>query len=342
MLTNPDNGNTPYNVDDSAVISDAGNRIVFDSTVSSGNGPPTAHLYVTDLAGHIQTDLVTTQFVPQPSDPNQYVAFSQPDISGGGRYLTFWVETRSFDSGTGTDTPIGSETLYTYDRATSTAKTVATTTATNNDWPASMSDDGRYIVFQSDSDALDVQAGGTANGKLDIFVYDRNANGGAGGIIGVTDSATMQANGDSERASISGNGRYVIFAQHRDQPGAGRHQRAGRHFRLRSADADLPAHFGGDGRQPGQRRQHAWRRRSRFGANGTVFGSTASNLVVPNDTDNGNSDIFTVDRSAGTLSSVVEDVTTPAFAGAPRGTRSRPITHSISPTSIWATRIPFR
>src|SRR6202008_1916862 len=48
-----------------------------------------------------------------------------------------------------------------------------------------------------------------------------------------------------------------------------------------------------------------------------AFGSTAGNLVVPNDTDGGASDVFVVDRSGGTKGVVVEDVTTPAFNGAP-------------------------
>ena len=70
-----------------------------------------------------------------------------------------------------------------------------------------MSNDGRFVVFESDSDALDTQVGATANGHMDIFVWDRQANGGAGGIIGVTNHSGFEANDDSERASISGNGR---------------------------------------------------------------------------------------------------------------------------------------
>ena len=101
MLTNPDNNNTPYNVDDMATISGAGNRMVFDSFVPNNNGPSTVHVYVTDLSGHILTDITSGQLgISQPSDPSQYIAFSSPDISGSGRYLTFWAETRSTGNGT--------------------------------------------------------------------------------------------------------------------------------------------------------------------------------------------------------------------------------------------------
>ena len=53
-----------------------------------------------------------------------------------------------------------------------------------------------------------------------------------------------------------------------------------------------------------------------------AFGSTASNLTVPSDNDNGHSDVFVVDQSAGTIGVVVQDDTTPAFAGAPVGSLS--------------------
>ena len=53
-----------------------------------------------------------------------------------------------------------------------------------------------------------------------------------------------------------------------------------------------------------------------------AFGSTAGNLVTPNDTDNGQSDIFVVDRTGGIFGAVIEDDTTPAFVGAPAGSLS--------------------
>jgi VCBS repeat-containing protein len=315
VLTNPANGDTPYNVDDFAAISGAGNQIVFDDYVSSSTGPGAEHLYVTDLSGQIRTDLTLAQLgISPPSDPNQFTFFVEPEISGSGRYLAFWAMTVGFDQGTGQTTPVGLETLYTYDRATSTYKIVASTTATNNDWPALMSNDGRYIVFQSDSNTLDSQAGGTANDHTDIFVYDRQANGGNGGIIGVTDSSFVQGNGDSGRGSISGNGRYVIFSSVASNLVAGDTNGQGDTFVY-----DTQAHtfqrvsVAADGTQGnGDSMLGAdlgW------GYGFPAFGSTAGNLVVPNDTDGGHSDIFVVDSTGGVNGAVTEDVTTPGAPG---------------------------
>ena len=179
LLTNPVT-HVPYAVNDEARIA-GGNLIVF-SSMDFGNdtGPPIRHIYVTDLAGHIQTDITPgTVGITEPTDPNdplfnRQTNFQQPDISGNGRYLTFWTVANTFDPNTNTATPAGDATLYTYDRASGHYQIIATSSGSDGDnWWASMSNDGRYVVFQSDSDALDVQAGGVANGHMDIFVWDR-------------------------------------------------------------------------------------------------------------------------------------------------------------------------
>jgi Domain of unknown function (DUF4347)/Cadherin-like/Putative Ig domain/WD40-like Beta Propeller Repeat len=71
---------------------------------------------------------------------------------------------------------------------------------------ASISSDGRYVVFESTATNLVV---GDTNGVTDVFVYDRqtlttkrvsvNSNG-------------IEANGISDRASISADGRYIAFS----------------------------------------------------------------------------------------------------------------------------------
>ncbi len=71
----------------------------------------------------------------------------------------------------------------------------------------SMSDDGRYVAFQSDATNLDPDA---SNNRADIFVYDAQAetvelasraDGGSG----------AEGDGNSSRPSISPDGRYVAF-----------------------------------------------------------------------------------------------------------------------------------
>jgi Tol biopolymer transport system component len=70
---------------------------------------------------------------------------------------------------------------------------------------SSISADGRYVAFGSDSDNLVL---GDINGTYDIFVHDRQT--------GVTDrvsvdSSGLEGNGFSNEPSISANGRYVAF-----------------------------------------------------------------------------------------------------------------------------------
>jgi hypothetical protein len=69
----------------------------------------------------------------------------------------------------------------------------------------SISADGRYVSFESDSSLLEV---GDTNGKRDIFIHDR--------VTGSTWRASIatngaQGNGDSMNSWISGDGRYVVF-----------------------------------------------------------------------------------------------------------------------------------
>jgi putative cell wall-binding protein len=69
----------------------------------------------------------------------------------------------------------------------------------------SISDDGRYVVFSSDATNL---VADDTNGVRDVFVRDR--------VAGTTKRVSVnsdgdEANGFSQDASISGNGRYVAF-----------------------------------------------------------------------------------------------------------------------------------
>jgi len=68
-----------------------------------------------------------------------------------------------------------------------------------------LSGDGRYVAFESRASNL---VAGDANGRIDIFVYDRQAD----TIERVSVSTTgRQANRDCYRPVLSGDGRYVAF-----------------------------------------------------------------------------------------------------------------------------------
>lgn len=68
-----------------------------------------------------------------------------------------------------------------------------------------VSNDGRYVVYQSD--ASDIVQGDT-NGQSDVFLYDRQTD--QTTRVSVASDGT-QANGESGRPVISGNGRYIAY-----------------------------------------------------------------------------------------------------------------------------------
>jgi VCBS repeat-containing protein len=257
------------------------------------------HVLVTNLSGQIITDITPVQLGITASN----VWIEEPDISGNGRYLTFWAAAHDTSpSGNGDYT--GPATLYYYDRNTHTATPIATTDPTQNHevWWASMSDDGRYVVFASN---LPLVAGDT-NGTSDIYLWDRDANGGQGALEGITLPAGAIGNGDSLRPSISSDGRFITFASTASnlvgidgdangQPDTFLYDRQTHTFSLISNASDGTP---GDGES-----SYA----SDISSNGqiVVFSSDAANLV-PGDT-NGDADIFVVDRSGGTVSTVGED-----------------------------------
>jgi len=89
--------------------------------------------------------------------------------------------------------------------------------AGGNSASPSISDDGRYVVFQSN--AVDLVDDDT-NGLQDIFVHDRDAD--ADGIfdetgavstirVSVDSDGNQVAGGSSASPSISDDGRYVVF-----------------------------------------------------------------------------------------------------------------------------------
>lgn len=69
-----------------------------------------------------------------------------------------------------------------------------------------ISDDGRYVVFESDASDL---VANDNNGTRDIFRYDRTAD--AIELVSVDSSGTGSGNGFSGRPTVSGDGRFVAF-----------------------------------------------------------------------------------------------------------------------------------
>jgi len=142
---------------------------------------------------------------------------NSPSISGDGRYVAFDSDATDL---VGSDNN-GKFDIFVHDLQTGTTIRVSVDSgggeANGDSNSPSISGDGRYVAFESS--APDLVAGDT-NGKVDIFVHDRDADGNGiydevGGISTVRVSLVTgggEGNGDSSAPSISSSdGKYVAF-----------------------------------------------------------------------------------------------------------------------------------
>jgi Tol biopolymer transport system component len=177
--------------------------VAFESAASnlvSGDTNGSGDIFVKDL----QTG--TTKLISVASDGTQGNNTSfYPSISADGRYVAFQSDASNLVSG---DTN-GARDIFVKDLQTSTTKLISVasdgTQGNNTSFYPSISADGRYVAFVSDSSNL---VSGDTNGLPDIFVKDLQT--GTTKRISVASDGT-QGNGNSFSASISADGRYVAF-----------------------------------------------------------------------------------------------------------------------------------
>lgn len=136
---------------------------------------------------------------------DNYVFNSNPSVSGDGRYIAFKSNATNLVS----NTTSGDYQIYLRDRVNQTTQLVSRTpsgTGGNADSDgARVSNDGRYVVFQSGSSDL---VANDTNNMTDIFRYDRTN----GTIIRVSVAANgAQVGGDSGMPDISADGNTVVF-----------------------------------------------------------------------------------------------------------------------------------
>ena len=128
-----------------------------------------------------------------------------PVLSADGRYVVFGSYANNLVTG---DTN-GKRDVFIHDRQTGTTTRVSVSSAGAQAAGMSafyaVSDDGRYVAFQSNAKNL---VAGDTNGKIDVFV--RDVVGGTTTRVSVS-SAGGQANNHSQFPDISGDGRYVAF-----------------------------------------------------------------------------------------------------------------------------------
>jgi len=165
-----------------------------------------------------------------------------------------------------------------------------------SDFPA-ISADGRYVAFRSYASNL---VPGDGNSQHDIFVHDR-ATGRTERVS--VDSAGLEANGRSSHPAISGDGRYVAFQSRASNlvPGdANGAEDVFLHDRLTGTTERVSVSAAGA--EADRQSKHPV-----ISADGrhVAFQSDATNLVASDH--NGFTDVFLLDRVAGTLERVSVD-----------------------------------
>ncbi len=133
---------------------------------------------------------------------------SSPSISANGRFVAFGSTSTNLVPGGVKD----AEAVYFHDRLTHKTSRVSVSSsgvAGPGMFP-SMSADGRYVVFESWVDTL---AKGDANNMNDVLIHDNATH--TTSLVSVS-SKGVQGNNSSNKASISANGRFVVFESFAD------------------------------------------------------------------------------------------------------------------------------
>ncbi len=187
-------------------ISADGRYVAFTSyatNLASGKNNPLADIYVRDTVAN-----VTTRVSVSSSGKGGNSSSVDPAISADGRYVAFKSAATNL-----TDDEIGpySIHIYLHDRQTGKTTLVSRSAAGGpaddySEWP-SLSPDGRYIAFVSDStNLLSVP---DTNGKADIYLRDLKT--------GTTRRVSLAPNGGetdggSYSPSVSSDGMFVAFS----------------------------------------------------------------------------------------------------------------------------------
>ncbi len=192
-----------------STISSNGRYVAFTSQANNLVPGDTNNAY--DVFVH---DLKTkeTSLISVSSDGTQHVGDGEyywwgglPSLSGDGRYVAFWSNASNLVDG---DTnQIGD--IFVHDRKAKTTVRISVSSkgaqANKASSKLKLSDNGRYVAFQSEADNL---VKGDTNDREDIFVHDRETK--ETTRVSVATDGT-QANNGSWSPVISADGRYVAF-----------------------------------------------------------------------------------------------------------------------------------
>ncbi len=219
-------------------ISGDGQTIAFDEqvTVSVNSDEQT----ITETGPAIGVEGPSGNITIVGDNFTQWDSIGDPALSDDGRFVTFWSTasqitvtqgetSNTFNTGNAGET---NAQVYVYDSLKHTLEAVSvnggqlgdgnsgtldTGENSNGGWRASISGNGRFVVFQSNAANLVAGVGDANHDVSNIFLYDRQT----GGIVALTDANSSDVTGSSIRPAISADGKYVTFtSDESDLPGA--------------------------------------------------------------------------------------------------------------------------
>ena len=184
-------------------LSADGRFVVFESGASnlvSGDTNGVGDIFVYDrTTGKVERVSVSDSGVQGDFGSNS------PSLSANGRYVTFFSLARNLVSGDSN----GADDIFVFDRTTKKVERVSISDAgvegNSSSFSPSLSEDGRYVTFESYASNL---VPGDTNGVNDIFVYDRTTR--KIERVSVSDESVEGKSG-SFSPSLSADGRYVTF-----------------------------------------------------------------------------------------------------------------------------------
>ena len=300
------------------------------ATVPAGEGTATIPINVVEIfdraSGQILDQIAVGAAEQQANSGQTDPGIRAPSISADGHYLTFETTASSVDIGYDLNTATehfdlggnGQAQIYIFDLTHPTVAPQLVSFATggggangnsgnigvDQTWPASMSADGKFVVFESD--ATNLVAGGTAAGQTNVYLLDV-----ANHHISLISAEPTGAdsNGDSLRPQISSDGRFITYVSTSSDLIANgadtNHQTDVFLYDTHTGSTTLITN-GYDG-------DSEWGTSISSLTGGIVvgFGSQADNAVTP-DTNN-KADIFVLDNTAQNTGTIVDDAAQPTL-----------------------------
>lgn len=183
-------------------ISRDGRYIAFESTSSnfySSDNNGISDVFVYDRGQNKVKIVSINSNLNVGNAPSQF-----PSISADGRHVSFTSFANNLVTGDTNNQPD----IFVFNFITNSLKRISVsdngTQANSSSYLSSISEDGRYIAF--DSNASNLVAGDT-NNTTDIFVYDNNTN----TVLRILGNGSVEPNDALYFPSISGDGKYVSF-----------------------------------------------------------------------------------------------------------------------------------